>query len=197
MWLADGQRDPRGRRRGDLRVSGRSGRIRRHSARLVTVAFVRSGDDVLLLRHPDTSDRFAGRWNGVGGHVEPGEDILDAARRELREETGLDLPGLRLRGVIHESGLLGRAHVVFVFVGESRTRRLSPAPGVEVRWQPVARLRELPLVDDVADLLPRLLAAREPIFATESYDGGDRRLVLRVAEVESAVPTAPGAPPRV
>ncbi len=157
----------------------------RHCVRLATVAFVRHGDEVLLLRHGAGSDRFAGRWNGVGGHVEAGEDILAAARRELREETGLDAP-LELRGVIHEQGLLGHDYVVFLFVGESATRGLQPGRGVELAWQPLAGLRELPLVGDVAELLPRLLAARRPLFATEIYDGGDRCLELRIAETAGA-----------
>jgi 8-oxo-dGTP pyrophosphatase MutT (NUDIX family) len=39
------------------------------------------------------------RWGICGGHVEPGEDVVAAARRELLEETGLDLPADALRHV--------------------------------------------------------------------------------------------------
>jgi len=34
----------------------------------------------------------AGKLNGIGGKIEPGETPREAARREFREETGLDLP---------------------------------------------------------------------------------------------------------
>jgi 8-oxo-dGTP diphosphatase len=165
-------------------VTGEDGR---HCARLVTLAFVRNGADVLLLRHPDTGDRFAGLWNGIGGHVEAGEGIREAARRELREEAGLDVDGLRLGGVVHESGLLGRAHVLFVFVGEAPDRELHPREGLEVAWHAIDGLEQVPLVGDVAALLPRVWTAREPLFATEGYDGGDRRLWIRFDEEAAGV----------
>jgi len=158
----------------------------RHRVRLVTVAFVRSDDQLLLIRNPEESRRFAGLWNGIGGHVEAGEGVQAAARRELREEAGLDVPGLRLRVVIHESGLLGEAFVVFVFAGRSETRRLDPAPGHEVAWHPIGALDTLPLVHDVAELLPYVFADGDPVFLTEIYDGGDRRLSLVADEPQEA-----------
>lgn len=152
----------------------------RHAARPVTVAFVVSDGDVLLVRRGPRSDRFAGRWNGIGGHVEPGEDVRAAARRELREETGLDVDDLVLRGVVHETGLLGHAHLVFCFVASGDRGQLSPEPGSELVWQPLAKLDELPLVADLTTLLPRLLATREVLFASERYDGGDGMLSLEI-----------------
>jgi 8-oxo-dGTP diphosphatase len=151
----------------------------RVEARLVTVSFVTHGKDVLLVRHPDHSDRFAGKWNGIGGHVEPGEGVRDAAARELQEEAGLVVPDLSLRGVVHETGLVGRAHLLFVFVGAVRERGFRSSEGLELRWHPIAELSSLPLVHDVAVLLPRALSAREPFFATERYADGDRCTEIR------------------
>jgi 8-oxo-dGTP pyrophosphatase MutT (NUDIX family) len=51
-------------------------------------------DRVLL--HRATED---GKWHTIGGSIDPGEEIADAAVREAREETGLTIEPLRLVGV--------------------------------------------------------------------------------------------------
>ena len=42
----------------------------------------------------------AGRWNGFGGKLMEGESIEEAARREVREEAGLEVKDLERRGII-------------------------------------------------------------------------------------------------
>lgn len=41
-----------------------------------------------------------GRWNGFGGKLEPGESVEEGARRELREEAGIEARSLRRRGTL-------------------------------------------------------------------------------------------------
>ena len=47
-----------------------------------------NSNKVLLLQHPDTTT--SGHWDFPKGHVEKGENELQTALRELKEETGID-----------------------------------------------------------------------------------------------------------
>ena len=58
-----------------------------HFPRLAALAVVLDGDRVLLVQRRNPPD--AGLWGFPGGHVEPGETALEAAARELAEETGV------------------------------------------------------------------------------------------------------------
>ena len=157
----------------------------RVSAVLVTLCFVRADERVLLLRAGEGKDRFRGLWNGLGGHVRPGEDMRAAARREVCEESGLEPRKLRLRALIHETGLLGRPHLLSVFSAEVNPSEVWSAPRAstegELRW---FGLNEIPwdeLVPDLRLLLPRLLEGDALLFGTQEFDGDDRPLRLRLS----------------
>jgi ADP-ribose pyrophosphatase YjhB (NUDIX family) len=60
-------------------------------------ALVEDGGRVLLARR--AHEPFRGRWDIPGGFLEEGEHPLDGVRRELHEETGLDIEPLEFLGV--------------------------------------------------------------------------------------------------
>jgi lipoyl(octanoyl) transferase len=69
--------------------------------RTISVVVVREDGRVLLLRR---SVERGGFWQPVTGRIEPGEAAEEAARRELREETGADVP-VHALGYVHGFGL--------------------------------------------------------------------------------------------
>ena len=148
------------------------------------VAFVRNGDDVLMLRRSDNSRIYPGQYNGVGGHLERKEDPLSGMRREILEETGLQVTQLFLRALYNIDSGGHQGVLLFVFTCQSARRELCPAtPEGTLRWVPRHELASLPLVEDLPQMLPRLLDMAPdapPLFVHVGYDP-DGRLRLRIA----------------
>jgi len=53
--------------------------------------FIFRGGRLLAMRRASNSEAAAGVWDALSGRVRPGEQPLDAARREVREESGLEI----------------------------------------------------------------------------------------------------------
>ena len=99
---------------------------------------------VLLIRRG--GEPLKGEWSLPGGLVELGEDLAEAARRELKEETGLDVKPLEILTVfdrIFREGRRVRYHFVIVdFACRLKGGRLAPASDVlDARW---VRREDLP-----------------------------------------------------
>ncbi|MEV6298137.1 8-oxo-dGTP diphosphatase [Actinoplanes sp. NPDC051861] len=74
---------------------------------VATLGYVFSPDrrKILMIRRdarPD--DIHFGYYNGLGGKLEPGEDVVSGLRRELHEEAGIDCTGVELAGTISWPG---------------------------------------------------------------------------------------------
>ena len=81
-----------------------------------TLMFVRKGDEVLLGRRKRGHVNMRGKWNGFGGKVEVGEDVLEAAIREVKEECGIRVNPLSVRRVGQFTGNVTRpAHFFWTF----------------------------------------------------------------------------------
>lgn len=144
------------------------------------LCFLFDGDEVLLLRRAADRAAFPGRYNGLGGHVEPGEDLRTAARREIAEEAGLEVKALRLAGLITIDPGGSPGVLLAVFTGEAAGRAVQATPEGALEWVPIHQVLERPVVEDFPELWPRVLRFREtgePFFLAYTYDEDDRLVV--------------------
>ena len=139
--------------------------VRRPHVR-AALAVVRWGDRWLVQRRAPTG-LLGGLWEFPGGKIAVGERPVDAARRELREETGLEVGRLVARGVVRH----GYSHFtveLHVFEGTLDRAR---APRGPRRWVTPAELGRLPIPKATEKVLA--LVGAEP-GGTASRGSGSR-----------------------
>lgn len=115
-----------------------------------TVEVVIVHDNKVLLR---MHDKFH-KWLTVGGHIEPNEDLIEAAYREVREEVGLEIEIIdevqpnfkegtllpRPKGIYSHNITAEHRHVSFVFFAKAITTDIKPETtsiteaAAECRW---------------------------------------------------------------
>lgn len=116
---------------------------------LTSLCMVYRGEELLLQNRVKTD------WRGYcfpGGHVEPGESIVDSAVREIKEETGLTISNLRLCG-IKQFPIEGGRYLVFFFKTDSFKGELASSEEGTVEWISRAKLRHINKVSDFMDML--------------------------------------------
>jgi len=149
-----------------------------------SLCFVMNGNDVLLMKRAPTRRIFPNRYNGIGGHIEGDEDPVTSARREILEETGLQVQNLRLRGIHNINAGEATGIMLFIFTAGANSRDTIDSDEGTLHWIPRDEVFALDLVEDLSLILPRLFDAKDDSeiwFAHVSYDEVDH-VVLHYAE---------------
>jgi 8-oxo-dGTP diphosphatase len=110
--------------------------------------------EVLLLKGAPTKKIWAGKYNGIGGHIERGEDALSAAERELREEIGITQIDLILAGTVLVDTDEHMGVALYVFVGECNLPQFLPSEEGNLEWIKIECIEHIPVVEDLPRIIP-------------------------------------------
>lgn len=127
--------------------------MRTERAELTVLCLIHKNGKYLL------QDRIKDDWKGYtlpGGHIEPGESIVDAVIREMQEETGLTIRHPHLCGVKQFPLEEGR-YIVFLFETEEFEGDLRSSEEGTMHWIDEKELSKVNLVEDFGDLIEVML----------------------------------------
>lgn len=117
--------------------------MRTEMVELTNLCMIKDGDKYLL------QNRVKKDWQGYtfpGGHIEPGESIVQSAIREVKEETGLIMKNPRLVGVKQFWVKSGR-YIVFLFSATKFSGDLRGSNEGEVGWFTKEEMKNIHLVN--------------------------------------------------
>lgn len=107
----------------------------------VIAAVVSRGDKLLVCQRP-YEKRYGGLWEFPGGKCEPGESITAAARRELREELGVEVMDVGQEELtVHDP----HSPYLIIFAPVSIAGEPVCHEHIELRWVPLREILHLPL----------------------------------------------------
>ena len=116
--------------------------------RIAMALLVRDGQVLMVHRHPDR-EFYPNCWDLPGGHMEPGEAPVDAARRECLEETGVVAGDLRAIPMACSDPAL-ETHAFLIDSWDGEPRNTAPAEHDAMRWFDIGDLSNLDLADDAS-----------------------------------------------
>jgi 8-oxo-dGTP diphosphatase len=139
---------------------------------LATLGYVFSPDgrQVLMIRRDSRPDDIHyGYYNGLGGKLEPGEDVASGMRREIREEAGLECTGLDFAGTISWPGFGRDGANWFGFVFRIRGWTGEPLTGNDegsLHWVAVDDIlaQRVPMWESDRHFLPLVFADSPTVF---------------------------------
>ena len=117
--------------------------------KMATLCYVRqAGKTLMVHRNKKANDMHLGKWNGLGGKLEPGETPEECAQREILEESGLAVKNLIWKGLITFPGFANEEDwYTFIFVSDDFEGQLIDSPEGDLEWIDDVELNNLNLWD--------------------------------------------------
>ena len=144
--------------------------------KLATLCYVReNGRTLMLHRIKKPNDIHQGKWNGLGGKLEPGESPEQCVIREVSEEAGLKILQPHYHGLLLFAGFMAEDWYVWVFSADQFTGQLlENSDEGFLKWIPDEDVSSLNLWPSDLIFLPWLKTGR--IFSARFQYNGDEML---------------------
>ncbi len=114
----------------------------------VVLVMVTHGDSVLLIKR--NKEPYTGYWTFVGGKLENDETIMEAAARETKEETGLDVKFRDIKAIFHErlkeGDKINFSGIVFLTHAEADSPDWIESEEGELKWVKMDSLDEVRMI---------------------------------------------------
>ena len=153
----------------------------------------RSTQRVLMIhRNIRIGDHHLGKYNGLGGKLEPREDIVSGMKREIQEEAGVEVTALRLRGSINWPGFgkHGEDWLGFIFVIDGwRGEPLTENNEGTLHWIDLDRILQSCAIDEKTRLGAALPMWPGDMYFLPLVFGDDTRQFHGVMPYENGAPT--------
>ena len=116
--------------------------------RTVTVYIFKDDEVLLLFRNKKKIDINKGKYIGVGGHIEEGETPIEAAEREVKEETGFEVNNLEYRCHVefHYDNFEEEMHV---FTTKEFSGEMIKCDEGDLSWQKTSELMNIPMWEGI------------------------------------------------
>ena len=138
-----------------------------------TLCFLLHDEDVLMLHRRFPPNQ--GLWNGVGGHILPGETPREAVIREVMEETGYAISNPEFGGLLTWEGFETPPDGIAIFIARVPHRSFRSNHEGDLAWQDRDFACSSPeVVDNIHIFLPRILAGDPPRQFHFAYRDGLR-----------------------
>ena len=138
-----------------------------------TLVYVRHQAKILMLhRIKRESDLNAGKWIAVGGHFEEDESPDECARREVREESGLEVGRMTLRGIVTFCSDEWPCEYMHVFTCEAEDEKVIDCDEGVLAWIPEEEMEALPQWEGDR-IFWQLLQKNAPFFLLKLVYHGD------------------------
>ena len=145
---------------------------------LATLGYIvdrQTGRVLLVHRNRRSGDQHLGKYNGLGGKLEPGEDVVAGMKREILEEAGIACTSLKLRGTLNWPGFGkdGEDWFGFIFLIDAWSGQpLQENEEGSLEWIEQSRIMDLPLWEGDRQFLPLVFDSDGPFHGVMPYRDG-------------------------